>query len=149
MNAAGVGTAVVMSGGIAGMGYGAFAGGTGLLQLGVAAGPAVSLLPRLQDVLNSAQRLARSGAQAQATRALQALQKKVDNPLKSTAFSGLPKTDAQARAIIEQVFNSTSQVVRQGVNRAGQAYVDVFDSVSGRGVRVLKSGEFDTFVNLR
>jgi len=102
------------------------------------------LLPKLADVLASSQRAARAGAQAAATKGLQALQKKVDRG--DAAYAGLPKTQAQAEAIIQQVFSSTKQVVQQGVNRAGQAYTDVFDGGSGRGVRVV-NGEFDTLVN--
>jgi RHS repeat-associated protein len=48
VNAAAVGTAVVATGGFAGMGYGAVTGGIGIHQVGVASGPAAySLLPEI------------------------------------------------------------------------------------------------------
>ena len=102
------------------------------------------LLPKVADLVVSAQRATRSGAQTAATRGLQALQKKVDRG--DAAYAGLAKTQEQAEAIIQQVLNSAKQIVQHGVNRNGQAYTDVFDGVTGRGVRII-GGQFDTFVN--
>lgn len=81
---------------------------------------------------------------ARGTRGLQALQKKIDRG--DAAYKGLPRTQAQAEAIIEEVLNSPKQILQQGVSRAGQAYTDVLDAVTGRGVRIV-NGQFDTFVN--
>jgi RHS repeat-associated protein len=122
------------------------------LATGTAAGAALTtigrgttlLLPKVADLIASAQRAARSGAQTAATRGLQALQKKIDRG--NDAYAGLAKTQAQAEAIIQQVLNSTNQTIQQGVSWNGQAYTDVFDGVSGRGVRIIR-GQFDTFVN--
>lgn len=38
-------------------------------------------------------------------------------------------------------------IIRTGTNRNQQNYVDIFDSATGRGVRMI-DGKFDTFVNL-
>ena len=100
------------------------------------------MLPKVGSLIASAQRVAKGGAQA--TRGLQALQKKIDRG--DAAYSGLSKTQAQAETIIKEVFGSSRQIVQHGVNRAGQAFTDVFDATSGRGVRIV-NGEFDTFVN--
>ena len=103
------------------------------------------LLPRLITLIESSQRLAKAGSQvARGTRGLQALQKKIDRG--DAAYKGLPRTQAQAEAIIEEVLNSPKQILQQGVSRAGQAYTDVLDAVTGRGVRIV-NGQFDTFVN--
>ena len=140
----------ISTGGILMIGTGsAIAGGTFFIAGGTVASSLVTigtgttlLLPKVGSLIASAQRVAKGGAQA--TRGLQALQKKIDRG--DAAYSGLSKTQAQAETIIKEVFGSSRQIVQHGVNRAGQAFTDVFDAISGRGVRVV-NGEFDTFVN--
>jgi hypothetical protein len=64
VNAAAVGTAVVVTGGFATVGYGAVAGGVGLQQLGIAAGPAAySLLPQIGRKLDYLFGLAKGSAE--------------------------------------------------------------------------------------
>jgi RHS repeat-associated protein len=108
VNAAAVGTAVVMTGGFAGMGYGAVAGGAGLQQLGVAAGPAAySLLPEIGRKLDYLFGLARGS---------------VHNIQRSTSMLaelrriGLNDT-ADARGLVQahlgRVLNHASNIVSQ------------------------------------
>jgi RHS repeat-associated protein len=108
VNAAAVGTAVVMTGGFAGMGYGAIAGGAGLQQLGVAAGPAAySLLPELGRKLDYLFGLARGSVHniQRSTIMLSELQR-----------VGLNDT-AQARTYVQahlgRVLNDASSIVSQ------------------------------------
>lgn len=108
VNAAAVGTAVVMTGGFAGMGYGAIAGGAGLQQLGVAAGPAAySLLPELGRKLDYLFGLARGSVHniQRSTSMLSELQR-----------VGLNDT-AQARTYVQahlgRVLNDASSIVSQ------------------------------------
>jgi RHS repeat-associated protein len=108
VNAAAVGTAVIMTGGFAGMGYGAIAGGAGLQQLGVAAGPAAySLLPELGRKLDYLFGLARGSVYniQRSTSMLSELQR-----------VGLNDT-AQARTYVQahlgRVLNDASSIVSQ------------------------------------
>lgn len=97
----------------------------------------------VDDLINSSLRPARTGAEE--SRALQGLKKKIDrgNP----AFAGLPKTQETTNKIIREVFDVDNPIVRTGTNRNGEAYVEVFNSDTGRGVRTIND-QFDTFVNL-
>jgi hypothetical protein len=83
------------------------------------------------------------------TRLFQSLQKRLDNPSKNTAYTGLSKTQEQAEQLVQDILgsNNSNPVTRNGTNRNQQPYTDIFDPNTGRGVRILDNGDFDTFVN--
>jgi hypothetical protein len=98
----------------------------------------------IDDLINTSLRPARAGAEE--SRAIQALKKKIDRG--DEAFVGLPKTQEAAEKVIREVFGTENSVVRTGTSRNGESYTDIFNSNTGRGVRVI-DGSFDTFVNLK
>jgi hypothetical protein len=106
-----------------------------------------SSLPKPEDVIATAARPSREGSTY--TRGVQALQKKVSTPAKSTHFKGVKPTKQAVNDIINEALGAEAPVIRESVNRNGQAVRDIINPKTGRGVRVLKAtGEFDTFVNL-
>jgi hypothetical protein len=98
----------------------------------------------IDDLINTSLRSARAGAEE--SRAIQALKKKIDRG--DEAFVGLPKTQEAAEKVIREVFGTENSVVRTGTSRNGESYTDIFNSNTGRGVRII-DGSFDTFVNLK
>ncbi len=96
------------------------------------------------DVISSSMRPARAGAEE--SRALQALKKKIDR--NNPAFQGLEKSQEAANSVIREVLNTKNPVYNSGINRNGDYYIEIFNSDTGRGVRLINDA-FDTFVNLR
>lgn len=93
-------------------------------------------------MIASGSRPSRAGSSE--SRALQALRKKVDR--KDEAYAETPKTQEAADAIIKAVLSVKDPIIRVK-DRNGQKVKDVYDPISGRGVRTV-DGQFDTFVNL-
>ncbi|MBF0366697.1 MAG: hypothetical protein HQK50_14080 [Oligoflexia bacterium] len=102
-----------------------------------------SVAMEAQKIVDSGKRPAREGAND--SRLLQALKKKIDRG--DSSYNGLDKTESTAEKIINDVFSKENKLVKEGVNRNGQKYIDYFDPSTGRGVRTV-DGSFDTFVNL-
>ena len=97
----------------------------------------------MEKVIEGSRRPPRSGGER--SRAIQALQKKIDR--RDRAFQGLEKSQDAANQVIREVLGAEKPIIRTGTNRNGEAYVDIFNPSTGRGVRLI-DGAFDTFVNL-
>ena len=103
-------------------------------------------LSDVDEVLDSASRPSKKNSET--SRGIQAIQKRLD--LGNPAYAGFSKTEEDVEQVITETLgaSNTSPIIKTGTNRNQEAYVDVFNSATGRGVRFV-NGKFDTFVNLK
>lgn len=80
------------------------------------------------------------------SRGIQALSKKISRG--DLPYQGLKATQEQVEKIIQSVMLSKNRLDKVTRNQQGIEVIDIFDTVSKRGIRLIKStNEFDTFIN--
>ena len=100
------------------------------------------LFKHVSDTILSSQRIISGNT----TRGVQSLNKKVSRG--DLPYQGISVNQEQVEKIIKEVMLSKNRLDQVTRNQQGVEVLDIFDTVTQRGVRLIKStNEFDTFIN--